>query len=81
MAGQWLNKENLRFLARLNPAWTQVEEDVAHLEAYLGHELGPMEADHYIHRNYTSTIFFKWRKGEKLEEEMVRCALLRNFLG
>ena len=76
------NWENLKFLARSDPGWETVRNDVLFLEEYLGKRLGPKTADHFIHRNLTSNIYHLWRQGKKeVREEILRAARVRRSLG
>ncbi len=80
-AGNYLNKENLSLLARINPAWKAIQKDVRFIEEYLGESLGPRTAEEYIHRNHASNIFFLWRENKDLQEDIVKTALIRKSLG
>ncbi len=80
-AGQYLNKENLEFLARHDPAWATVQEDVELLETHFGEELGPRQAEHYLHRNLVSSAYLLWREGKEFGEYILEAAKIRRSLG
>lgn len=80
-AGHYYNQANLKWLARANPAWREVERDVALIEDSLGIELGPAEIRHHVHRNMTSNIKMIYESGEDARGEIVHAAELRCSLG
>ncbi|MEO5657305.1 MAG: phosphoenolpyruvate carboxylase [Nitrospiria bacterium] len=80
-AGQYLNKENLQFLAKQDSAWAGIQEDVALIEAYLGEELGPRQAEHFLHRNFVSSAYLLWREGKEFSEYVLSAAKIRRSLG
>ena len=82
-AGHYFNWENLKFLAKKDSAWQAIREDVLFIEEFLGKRLGPSKAEHFIHRNLTSTIYQLWRQGKvvHLPEEILRAARERKSLG
>ncbi len=81
-AGHYLNKENLAMLAATgNASWKGVREDVRLLEDFLGEPLGPLDEDHFVHRNLTSNIFMLLRKGRDCKEDVVRAAQVRKSVG
>lgn len=81
--GSWLNWENLKFLARRDPTWNAIQEDVLFIEEFLGKRLGPSRPEHYIHRNLASNIYHLWRTDKKKEvtEEILHAARVRRSLG
>ena len=81
MAGNYLNKENLHFLAKTDNAWNEILEDVKLLEDFIGKELGPTDTRHFIHRNITSNIFFMWRDKRDPREQIVEAGRIRQSLG
>jgi len=82
LAGNYFNRENLKFLIRGDSAWMPVLEDVEFIEVFLGKRLGPEKPEHYIHRNLTSIIYHLW-KGKKKEvtEEILHAGRIRRSLG
>jgi len=80
-AGHYLNHENLHALARQNPGWQAVEDDVKTLEDQLGKKLGPHQDAHYIHRNLTSNVRLLLKNNADVSPEIVRAGQLRKSLG
>ncbi|MBI5181978.1 MAG: phosphoenolpyruvate carboxylase [Nitrospirae bacterium] len=81
MAGNYLNKENLHFLAKTDKAWSEIVEDIKLLEDFIGRELGPTDTRHFIHRNITSNIYFLWKEKKDPKEQIIEAARLRQSLG
>lgn len=80
--GNYLNWENLKFLARMDPVWNEVRDDISSIEDYLGKRIGPREPEHFIHRNLTSNIYHLWRQGKGgVTEEILHAACVRRSLG
>lgn len=82
-SGEYLNLENLQFLARGNPMWAAVREDVEIIEEFLGQRLEPRKTDHFIHRNLTSSIYHLWKSKRKgpLPAKILEAASVRHSLG
>jgi phosphoenolpyruvate carboxylase len=80
-AGYYLNKENLAMLSAGNSAWKGVQQDVRFLEEFIGEPLGPLDEDHFVHRNLTSNILLLLRKGRDCKEDVVRAAKVRRSVG
>jgi phosphoenolpyruvate carboxylase len=76
-----LNKENLQFLAKHHAAWVPIQEDVRLIEAHLGEELGPRQAEHFLHRNLVSSAYLLWRDGKEFGEYILESAKIRRSLG
>lgn len=85
--GVFLNWENLKFLARQDPAWKAVQKDVLCLEELLGRRLGPVTPEDFIHRNLTSNVYQLWKQERgsdvrsTLRDEIIRAARVRRSLG
>lgn len=80
-AGNYLNKENLEFLAKQHPAWAEIKKDITALEKYLQEELGPRKSDHYIHRNLVSSVYLLWKDGRDCTGHILEAAKIRRSLG
>ena len=80
-AGYYLNKENLAILSAGNGSWKGVAQDVRLLEEFLGEPLGPLDEDHFVHRNLTSNILLLLRKGRDCKEDVIRAAKVRKSIG
>jgi phosphoenolpyruvate carboxylase len=80
--GNYLNWENLKFLAKRETTWEAIRQDVLFIEEFLGKRLGPTRPDHFIHRNLTSNIYHLWRQGKKeVTDEILQAARVRRSLG
>jgi len=80
-AGKYLNKENLAHLAKKNPIFKEIEEDVQEMENYLGVELGPIKTKHFIYRNLVSSIYLHHTEKEDFTDELEKAAGIRKSLG
>ena len=80
-AGSYLNKENLTFLSKQHPAWSEIKKDIAALEEYLQEELGPRKSDHYMHRNLVSSVYLLWKDGLNCSNHILEAAKIRRSLG
>lgn len=85
-AGHFLNRENLELLAKRDPAFRPIQDDIDAIEDFLGVPLGPVDADHLIHRNITSTIYHRLHgaateDAAAIAREMEEAGMLRRSLG
>lgn len=80
-AGQYINKENIAFLAKKSPYVQRIQEDISALETHFGMTFGPKSADSFIHRNWTSTLFFQMKDKRKIETAIVESGKIRKSLG
>lgn len=84
-AGRFLNKENLNFLAKKNSEWKFVQRDVAFLESYLGCPLGPQTSNDFIHRNWSSTLYFQLQEKKRdiaaMQQTIAASGMIRKSLG
>lgn len=80
-AGQYLNKENLQFLAKKSKGFRSILKDVELLETFLGQPLEPQSPESFIHRNWTSTLYFRLEQKQSLAESIIESAKIRNSLG
>ncbi|MEK7529092.1 MAG: phosphoenolpyruvate carboxylase, partial [Patescibacteria group bacterium] len=80
-AGKYLNKENLEKLAKKHAPFREIMEDVKEVERILGAKLGPFKDHHFIHRNLTSSIYYKTNMGASPSSEILEAAILRKSLG
>jgi len=81
LAGRYLNKENLAALAQRSRGWKEVQQDVALIEKQLGVTLGPKSNSDFIHRNITSTAFYRWKTNKPIEREIIESGKIRRSLG
>lgn len=80
-AGQYLNKENVAFLAQKNKRMKLLQDDIAALESEFGMELGPKSAESFIHRNWTSTLFFQMKNKKSIGTSIIESGKIRKSLG
>ncbi len=80
-AGRFINKANLKYLAKNSPAWQQVWESVAEIESYLKEKLGPLSADDKKHTQLTSRILKSLNDGQSISRLIEQSALLRKSMG
>lgn len=80
-AGKYLNKENLVLLAKKNPPFKTIMEDVQETENILGIELGPYKDHHFLHRNLSSNILYKLKMKQDVKTDITEAAKLRRSLG
>ncbi len=84
-AGKYFNRENLELAASSEQVFSDIKEDVAGVEEFLGKELGPQKPHHMIHRNITSNIYHRLKEQsvdkEALMHDIVEAAKIRRSLG
>jgi phosphoenolpyruvate carboxylase len=83
-AGKYLNRENLELLRKKDPVFDGIKEDIDAIEQILGIQLGPEKPHHMIHRNLTSSIYYRMESGEEQEElrrDIVEAGVMRKSLG
>lgn len=79
--GRYLNHENLDLLAQFLPPFRPVKQGLVFLENYMGAKLGPVKADDFLHRNYTSNVVRRWIMKQDFSEDILRAAEIRRSLG
>jgi phosphoenolpyruvate carboxylase len=80
-AGAFLNKENLKFLAKTDRGWKSLASEISLVEDYVGESLCPNSTDAFMHRNHTSNIFHMWKSGKDCSQDLLAAAKLRHCLG
>ena len=80
-AGRYLNTDNLTKLAANNPAWKQVQTDVAEAENILGLRFGPQSKDEIAHHKLSSDALLIKDNREVLTGLIEKMAVLRRSLG
>jgi len=80
-AGRYLNRENLRLLARKNRAWNEVVEDVAELERSLNIKFGPKTEDELLHKHLSCNLLIEHRKPKEVARLIGETGKLRRSLG
>ena len=68
-------------LAKSNPAWKDVQKDVALIEKHFGIELGPKKPHDFLHRNATSDVYFMKKNHEDFSLAILQAGKLRKSLG
>lgn len=81
LAGRYLNKENLAFLAKRHKGWKAIQLDIAYLEQYFGMTLGPKTANEFLHRNATSDIYYLSKRHKPTAAAVLQAGKLRRSLG
>ena len=79
--GHYLNRENVEHLAKKHPGIKAIHDDIEGIEEVLGIKIGPTKPHHYIHRNLSSTIYYKLGLNEDFSEEALKAAEIRKSLG
>jgi phosphoenolpyruvate carboxylase len=80
-AGRYLNTDNLAKLAAQNPAWQQVQTDIADAEAIFGLHFGPRSKDERAHHQLAADVLLIKDNKEVLTSLIERMAVLRRSLG
>ncbi len=80
-AGKYLNKENLNLLCKKDPIWIPIREDIFEIERILDITLAPETDAHYLHRNFTSNIYHRYKIGTDFSSDILEAAKLRKSLG
>ncbi|MEQ1849799.1 MAG: phosphoenolpyruvate carboxylase [Candidatus Peribacteraceae bacterium] len=83
-AGKYLNRENLRLLARRSPTFRDIEQDIDAIEKILGITLEPTKPHHILHRNLTSSVYQRLKQhasADRITHDIVEAAVLRKSIG
>lgn len=80
-AGKYFNRENLEMLARDHAEWAPILEDIELIEKILEIELGPETDAHFLHRNFSSNVFRRYRMELDFSEDLLHAAEVRKSLG
>ncbi|PIR96037.1 MAG: phosphoenolpyruvate carboxylase [Candidatus Doudnabacteria bacterium CG10_big_fil_rev_8_21_14_0_10_42_18] len=80
-AGRFVNKQGLMEIAKKNPAFAEIMEDIEGVEQYLGFELGPRTLDEQQHALITTNIQQSLTKNKKVTHLIDQAALLRRSNG
>src|SRR3989338_10117572 len=71
LAGKFLNKENLNWLADHKNGWQCIKEDIEILEKYLKIELGPKTKSDLAHHTISSKILKLWNAKKSISKELI----------
>ncbi len=80
-AGKYFNRENLELLSRENSEFEVIKEDIKEIEEYLDEKLEPREPRHFLHRNYSSNIYYLRKSGKDFSRDLLEAAKFRKSLG
>jgi phosphoenolpyruvate carboxylase len=80
-AGKYINRENLELLSKQIPELENIKEDIDLVEKILKIKVGPILPKHFIHRNMTSSIYYKWKMNADFLTELEEAAVMRRSLG
>ena len=80
-AGKYFNRENLELLSRENPAFKPIKKDIKAIEDYLGEKLEPKESRHFLHRNFSSNIYYLRKANKDFSRDLLEAARFRKSLG
>lgn len=80
-AGRYFNKHNLRDLAKRNPAWKDIHNDIKAIEDVLGVSIGPRTHREKAHKNLTANVLLLKNKPKELPGLIEETARLRKSLG
>ncbi len=80
-AGYFLNKENVRQLARDLGGWDDISSDIEQIEAEYGIELGPQKANHKEHYNISQKVYNRFKEQKSVSQLITYGGFLRKSLG
>lgn len=80
-AGRFLNKNNLRELAKSSSAWLEISENIEIIEKYLSIQLGPKSESDMEHLILTEKILENIEADTDVAQFINRAAILRKSLG
>lgn len=81
IAGRYLNRENLTYLAGKSTAWAEIENDVLLTEKILNLKFGPESSDELSHQKLTSAALTLIDETPTLSDLISKMALLRKSIG
>ncbi len=80
-ASRFVNKEGLQLLAKKNPVFKEILEDISGVEEYLGFALGPKTLDEQQHCLIISNIQQSLAKNKNITPLIEQAAILRHSMG
>jgi phosphoenolpyruvate carboxylase len=80
-AGRFINKNNLKKLAKSDNVWQEILENVELVEEYLGNTFEPQDAVEKTHFKLTEAILNGINKKQTVTEYIVEAAQLRKSMG
>lgn len=80
-AGYFLNKENLKNLAKRHSFWYDIVEDIACIERVFGIELGPSKDSHVEHYKIAKKVYEHVTEKKELSQLITQGGIIRKSLG
>ncbi|MDP3965416.1 MAG: phosphoenolpyruvate carboxylase, partial [bacterium] len=80
-AGKYINRENIKTLAKGNKSWRLILEDIELAEKLLGIRLGPKSNRELLHHNLTSQLLLQRKNKPEVSRLIVETGKLRRSLG
>jgi phosphoenolpyruvate carboxylase len=80
-AGRYINRDAIKTLAKKNPAWLALLEDITLAEHFFGLQLGPKKTDELLHRNLSSQLLLRYRDRGEMSRLVAETGKLRKSLG
>ena len=80
-ASRYINRDNIETLARTNPSWRLVAEDIALAEKFLGTRFAPKTTKELLHHSLTSQLLLQRKNKEAVSRLIVETGKLRRSLG
>ncbi len=80
-AGRYINHEVLAALAAKDPAWADIQTDIAEVAAILDLDLTPKTQEEHNHLETTSQIYQHMQAGDNLSNIIEQAARLRHSMG
>ncbi len=81
LAGKFLNKKNLNWLAEHKKGWGSIKTDIAILEKLLGVNFGPKTKSDLKHYNISSKTLKLWNIKRSISKEIIASGKIRKSLG
>lgn len=79
--GGFVNKENIQRLAQNEPFWSDVLQDIKHIEEILGFQLEPKTDQEKEHYKLTTQILDNLLSGKPISDLITKSGILRRSLG
>jgi phosphoenolpyruvate carboxylase len=80
-AGRFINRDNLMMLARSNPSWKLVLQDIRIMETFFGTQFSPKSKSELLHHNLSSQLWLRRSEKEEVQRLIVETGKLRRSLG
>ncbi|OGX25002.1 MAG: phosphoenolpyruvate carboxylase, partial [Omnitrophica WOR_2 bacterium RIFCSPHIGHO2_02_FULL_48_11] len=80
-AGRYINRENVRILAKRDRAWRLIEEDIERAEKFLGVRFGPKTKMELLHARLASQLLKHRTNKKEMARLITETGMLRKSLG